>query len=271
MKRDEKVIRKSWVLALMAVLALSLCQPQMVMAQVTPPSNETHGTFGNRTLGQPLAPRPSKFGGGIQTGASGSFLYRGRPDGSTAFAAPWRRVDTAVLNQAVGARSAAQPALHVAVSPQSPAPEYNLPELLTIPEFASPSFPEATGQEGTSPPGHTLGMTRGIGSPAASNVTVPQVGTREASASAMRPQPYARSPELSDRLTRLARTNGMLSGQGIDVYLSNDIALLLGTVRTPGDCVLLANVLALEPAVRQIDNRLAAEGSGTLSSNRKSR
>jgi len=72
-------------------------------------------------------------------------------------------------------------------------------------------------------------------------------------------------------LTRIARTKGMLSGQGIDVYLSNNVARLEGTVRTPGDCVLLASVLALEPGVRQIDNRLVAEGSGTLSSNRKSR
>ena len=47
---------------------------------------------------------------------------------------------------------------------------------------------------------------------------------------------------------------------GIDVYLSNNIALLHGTVRTLSDCVLLAKVLALEPGVRQIDNRLVAFG-----------
>ena len=61
-------------------------------------------------------------------------------------------------------------------------------------------------------------------------------------------------------MTQIARSKGMLPGQGIDVYLSNNIALLHGTVRTPGDSVLLANVLALEPEVLQIDNRLVAFG-----------
>lgn len=268
MKRDEKVVRKSCVPALMAVLALSLCKPQMVVAQASPQGNEIGGMFGNRTLGQPLAPRRSTFGGGIQTGASGNFLYLGRPDGSSAFAAPWRRIDKSVLDQAVGAR----PAPNVALSPQSPAPESNFPELLTIPELGPPSFPETNGWEGTGPAEHALGMTLGIEPPAASNVTVPRVGIPAASAPAARPQqPYTRSPELSSRLTRLARTKGMLSGQGIDVYWSNNMVLLQGTVRTPSDCVRLANVLALEPGVRQIDNRLVAEGSGALSSTRESR
>jgi hypothetical protein len=87
-----------------------------------------------------------------------------------------------------------------------------------------------------------------------------QGGTRIASKLAARTESYSRSPELSDRLTQIARSKGMLPGQGIDVYLSNSIALVHGTVRTPSDCVLLANVLATEPEVRQIDNRLVAFG-----------
>ena len=35
---------------LLAALALSLCNPQIVTAQVSPQGNVTHGTFGNRTL-----------------------------------------------------------------------------------------------------------------------------------------------------------------------------------------------------------------------------
>jgi hypothetical protein len=268
MKSDEKVVWNNCALGLLAVLALGLCKPQMVVAQVAPQGNVTHGTFGNRTLGQSFVPRPSTFGGGIQTGATGSFLYLGRPDGSTAFAAtPWRRIDPAVLAQASGATPAAQPALYGAPSPQSPA----LRELPTNPEFAPASFPETNGWEGMSPAEQALGINLGIGPSAASNVTVLRVGAHAAWASAARPQPYIRSPELSDLLMRIARAKGMLAGKGIDVYLSNNIALLQGTVRTPGDCILLANVLALEPEVRQIDNRLVVEGSGTLSSNRKSR
>ena len=87
---------------------------------------------------------------------------------------------------------------------------------------------------------------------------------------AARPQPYPRSPELSDRLTRIALAKGMLSDHGIDVYLSNHVALVQGAVRTSGDSVLLANVLALEPEVRRIDNRLIAHGAGLISSSDKS-
>ena len=61
-------------------------------------------------------------------------------------------------------------------------------------------------------------------------------------------------------MTQIARSKGLLSGPGIDVYLGNNVALMQGAVCTPSDCVLLASVLALEPEVRQIDNRLVAIG-----------
>ena len=239
MKGNEKPVETSCVLALMAVFALGLCIPQMVVAQASPQGNQAHGTFGDRTLGQSFVPRPSTFGGGIQTGPSGNFLYLGRSDGSAAFATPWRKNDTGVLVPG----SAGQPASNAAFSPQSSAPQYNLPEIQAIPDFALPSFPETNGREGTSPAQPALGLAHGIGPPAAR----PQ-------------QPYIRSRELSDRLTQIARSKGLLAGPGIDVYLGNNIALLQGAVGTPGDCVLLASVLALEPEVQQIDNRLVAIG-----------
>jgi hypothetical protein len=243
----------------------------MTVAQVSSQGGETHGMFGDRTLGQSFVPRPGNFGGGIQTGSSGNFLYSGRPDGSSAFATPWRRIGPDVLQLAVGAGPAAQQGPPVALSPQSPAPEYNLPELLTILGLAPASLPEATGWEGTSPAEQALGMTFGIGPLAAGNVAGPRVGARAGSASAARPQLYTRSAELSGLLTRIARTKGMLSGQGIDVYLGTNTTLLQGTVRTRGDSAALAGVLALEPEVGQIDNQLVPEASGTQSSNRKSR
>ena len=81
--------RNGCLAALTAVLAFGLCQPQRGVAQVSPQGNQSPGMFGNaapgmfgnRTLGQPLVPGRSKFGGGIQTSPSGSFLYIGRPDG----------------------------------------------------------------------------------------------------------------------------------------------------------------------------------------------
>ena len=100
--------RKRCTLALMAVVALSLCKLQMVVAQVPPQGNQNYGTFGNRTLGQPLVPAPGTFGGGIQTAPGGSFL--GRSDGSPASATPRLQNNTGVL----APNAAAQPALNAA-------------------------------------------------------------------------------------------------------------------------------------------------------------
>ena len=127
----------------MAVLALGLCELQMVVAQVPPQGNQNHGTFGNRTLGQPLVPAPSTFGGGIQTAPGGSFL--GRSDGSPAFATPGLQNSTRVPMP----NAAVQPALNAAFSPQSPAAECDAPELPSITNSAPLSFPETSGPEGT--------------------------------------------------------------------------------------------------------------------------
>ena len=96
---------------------------------------------------------------------------------------------------------------------------------------------------GMNPAEPALGLTRGIEQPVAAS-----------------PQPYSRSSELSDLLTHIARSKGLLSGPAIDVYVSNKVTLIQGAVGTPGDCVLLARVLALQPEVQQIDNRLVAVG-----------
>ncbi len=208
--------RNRWVLALAAVLVLSLCRPQMVVAQGSLQGNSISGMFGNRTLGQPLVPGRGTFGGGIQTNPTGGFLYIGRPDGSTAFATPWRRIDPAMREQVLGASPAAQPALQAPLEPQSPQPgNGNRPELPTAPQVTPPAVPEAGAPEGTGQAQQTPGVTYGLASP---------------HASAAGGQAYTRSPEFSDRLTRIARSRGVLIGQGIDVYLSNNVAPLRGTV-----------------------------------------
>ena len=74
-------------------------------------------------------------------------------------------------------------------------------------------------------------------------------------------QPYSRSAELSDRLTQIARTKGLLFGPAIDVYVSNNVALIQGAVGTPSDSTQLATALAHKPGVLRIDNRLVAFGS----------
>ena len=236
--------RKRCTLALMAVLALSLCKLQMVVAQVPPQGNQNYGTFGNRTLGQPLVPAPSTFGGGIQTAPGGSFL--GRSDGSPASATPGLQNNTGVP----APNAAAQPALNAAVSPQSPAAERDAPELPSITNSAPLSVPETNGPEGTVRTAPALGL-RAPGTP----------GRGSAPPAASPQQPYSRSPELSDRLTQIARTKGLLFGPAIDVYVSNNVALMQGAVGTPGDSTQLATALAHEPGVLRIDNRLVALGS----------
>jgi hypothetical protein len=84
-------------------------------------------------------------------------------------------------------------------------------------------------------------------------------------AGAAHAEPYVHSPELSARLTRIARIRGMLAGQAIDVYLSGNAALVQGVVRTAADRAVLGNVLGLEPDVSRIDNRLVVRGYGNLS------
>ncbi len=195
----ENVARTTCVLALMAVLALSLCKPQVVSAQ----GNVNYGMFGNRPLGQPLVPGQSTFGGGVQTSRSGRFLYIGRTDGSAMFATPWRQIEVNVLRQA--ALAAAQPAQNVVVTPPSPAPQYNVPQPAISPDFIAGLLSETGGGGGMNAAEQPLGMPPGIGPPAAPRVPVPQVGAEATSASPRGVQPFTRSPELSDRMTRLAR------------------------------------------------------------------
>jgi hypothetical protein len=237
--------KKSCTSAMMTVLALSLCKLQMVVAQVPPAAaravppqsvatdgNQHYGTFGNRTLGQPLVPAPSTFGGGIQTAPGGSFL--GRSDGSPASASPGPQNNTP--------NAVAQPALNAAVSPQSPSAERDAPELPSITNLAPLSVSETNGPDGTvrTP---ALRLTPGSAPPTAS----PELA-------------YARSKVLSDRLTQIAQTKGLLFGPAIDVYVSNNVALIQGAVGTPSDSIQLATALAHEPGILRIDNRLVALG-----------
>ena len=161
LKGDETMDRKSCTLALMAVLALGLCKLQMVVAQVPPQGNQYYGTFGNRTLGQPLVPGPRTFGGGIQIAPGGSSI--GHSIGSPASATPGLQNNTSVPMP----NAAAQPALNALPSPQSSMPEYNLPEIEDILNLARLSSLETNGRESTSRAEPTLGPTRGIGPPAA--------------------------------------------------------------------------------------------------------
>jgi hypothetical protein len=117
-------------------------------------------------------------------------------------------------------------------------------------------------QQGANPGTAQSGANLGTATAVAANVTPQRAKFYTASVLSARRQPFSRSPELSDRLTGIARSRGMLVGKGINVYVSNDVALVQGTVRTSADSAALASVLGLEPDVEHIDNRLSVAAAG---------
>jgi hypothetical protein len=246
----------TWCIAL-AALAMGFCPCGPAAGQVPRPDNYV-GPFGGRSIGTFIAPRPDQFGSGIQTSAGGTFLFLARPDGAAAFATPWRTygpaaVDRATLNQLVVA-----PPAQAATAPSAATTmQYNLPNMASGAEAAPAAPPEAMGPDGVSA-AEGAGMAPSIAPPPLANILLLRGGALNVAPS--RAAQYVHSPELSERMTRIARNRGMLTGAEIDVALSSQIARLQGRVRTAYDRVLLANIAGLEPEVRQVDNRLTVEG-----------
>jgi hypothetical protein len=270
----------------------------MVVAQVSYRNGLSYqgGMFGDRTLGQSLSPRPSTFGGQIQTAPSGAFLYIGNQGTAGGFATPWRQIDPLVVLESVSPPPGGRPLPIVEVTPPlvSPAttvlpPEYLPPEVFAAEQPATASPTETGtrnnaggannpgGTNNTAPTGQATNAAPTGQTPAASPGNAPRTtaivalsaeASPAASASPAPTASFVRSARLSERLTRIARGQNLLAGQDINVYLSNHVALLQGTVRAVGDRVLLANIVNLEPSVWQINNRLtverpAATGFGT--------
>lgn len=274
---------RSYLLAVMAVLASSLCEPPGAVAQIMaaggqtqgafgyrvmgqPLGTGTQGRFGNRVLGQPFQPPPTSMGNWVPYAASGNFMNYGTPYGSVSI---------------TGQPFLPQPVVSIGLAGVAPMPQYNLANPAEVPApVTPPPAPETTAPE---PLPETNGGAEGIAPAEPAATMAPAAGrtitTVTASLSRLggalaNAGPFARSAELSDRLTRIARAKGMLAGAALNVYLGNHVALLQGEVRSPGDRTLLANVIGLEPEVQQIDNQLVAAGSGDVSvrsSNRLSR
>ncbi len=79
-------------------------------------------------------------------------------------------------------------------------------------------------------------------------------------ATGLKPQP---APELSAKITRLARAGGVQSPSGIEVTMLGTTAIVQGTVGSQYQRTLVANLLRLEPGVWQVDNKLTvAQGVG---------
>ncbi len=227
---------------LVAAAATVLGVGSMVLAQ-TPQGPIYYSPFYNLSLGRSFVPPPSGFGGGIQTGPSGNFLYLGRPDGAVDFGTPWRRpqveaVPLLVAPSAIGRLQQLSPLPDWAAAPGVAA---GIPAGGMLAPAASLG---AIAQRASAPAGQNLGMPPGIELPGAG-----VRGTGRLAAGA----PLVRSPRLSELLTRIAQQRGMpVAGRGIDVYMSNNVAVVEGGVRTAADRALLANVLSLEPGVGRV-------------------
>ncbi len=276
---------------------MTLCHPQITAAQWTQYGTITQGIFGTREIGRPLVagspvtgifgPRAvgqplvmsSAFANNIQFNPSGFLTYHNQFNGY-----PVTTPYSVFSAQATGyaPNYSITPDMNNWMIDNGFAPTTNITPVVgpagqTYP--ANPGLAPVNAIPGAVPAGTTPGSaqqnTTGIGpgaeqqnanpgtAPAATANVTPQRGRfHTASVLSANPQPYSLSPELSDRLTSIARTRGMLVGKGINVYLGDNVALLQGTARTPNDRNTLANVLSLEPGVGHIDNRLLVRANG---------
>jgi hypothetical protein len=138
-------------------------------------------------------------------------------------------------------------------------PGANMPAPMGPPANAAP--PQATATVAT---GQATAAPVVVQPTATANIALSSNAPPAASAS---PVTFVRSARLSELVTRVAQSRNLLAGQGINVYVSNHVAVLQGTVRSADDGATLANVVNLEPNIWHVENRLtaarpAATGSG---------
>ena len=208
---------RNYLAVLVAVVLSGFGLAQTAAAQTA----RQGGMFYNPSFGRSFQPRPSGFGGGIETGASGNFLYPTRGNG-TGFAAPWRPAPLPVAP--VGQASAVERVLQMGPVGAAPQPANVGPATpVAVAPLAAPNPTIAT-QPANIPTVPQLGVPFGI--------TV-QNPAQNASISAAAADPYAYSPTLSLLMTRIARNKGVLAGLDIRVFVSNRLARIEGTVSTP--------------------------------------
>ncbi len=245
---------KNILLEMAAVLTLVFCASTTAVGQNGYPP----GAFGYRALGLPLAPLPSNFSGGLPPSATGRFPGLGLFSGMYGFTPLWQPPYVGTIGPAV----APLPAAQVALPPQPPVgagPAAPVAATTPAVQLSGPPLqpPAPLSASPASPAAQTIGAGPGgeIG-PAWKYATGHSAGR----AAFARTEPYLRSPELSALLTRIGQTRRMLAGPAINVYLSGNVALMRGVVRSTADRTVLRNVLGLEPNVSRIDDRLVVQG-----------
>jgi hypothetical protein len=215
-----------------------------------------HGMFGDRVLGQPLAPRADMPSGGIAVGPAGEFLGRGRADGMRFPDSPWQYPAGVVPLPGVQPRSFVN-AIPWGLLPrplpprpgQVPAagPAAVPGELLPQPEqwFRQPAPAEGTGGPTPAPAVSPSSAPDG-----------PQSSIRFATGeTALAASPPAGVPAtiVADSISRSDRIRKL---SPITVTMQDEIAVLRGRVATEDDRQLAEQWARFEPGIWQVRNEL---------------
>ncbi len=237
------------------------------------------GLFGERELGKPIKPRPSRFGSGLARGPSGNFLGRTTADRGTTFQ-PRSRVEPEMSPgyvddqarrmaaayqmqqrqlQQLYDRQRPQP-VQPAIPPTMPVrPErYQPPAWSAQPGFPQPqpAVPGPTRQELQNSSDRWF---RGAPTPTQPGQQVPRTGLGPAGTlgpTGVAGQAGLNRPNPATLGTRITQTLGARAAGPISATVQGDTVTLQGSVVTAADRVLAERMAAMEPGVRRIDNRL---------------
>jgi hypothetical protein len=234
-----------------------------------------HGRFGDRTLGETLSPKPSRFGGGIVTGPAGEFLGRGRVEGMRFSDMPWQYPVGVERFPGVEPRSfvdAIPWGLVPRPLPPRPGQSPSEPEVAPLPATPGPSEIEPAPRVEPQPEQwfRTPSASGGTGAPAPrpSAVQAPSGDSSAARAPILEAgfvatQPAGR-PEASVADV-IRRSDQIRKLSPITVTMQDETAILRGRVATENDRQLAELLARFEPGIWQVRNELTVGAPARVS------
>ena len=242
---------------------------------------QSSGMFGPRNLGQSLRPGVSQFDSGLQISPGGSFIGSGRPTGQNDFARPWRQVPQppiyvpntyAVLPD--GRLVGIVPGQNVSSETESPVANSSQMSSQRAVALETMAQSEASASQPFSMDEGFLGQDASFASSAAA-LTPSGATPNNLNFRPRRPVQYGFPattpsgefrgylPRVSERMTRLARDHGIQVSSAIRVSVVNGTAIIRGTVGSPGDRSLIANMVAMEPGIGRVSNQMTVVSEQT--------
>ena len=275
-------MKTTFVIAALTVVLL-LGNQTLSLAQWSSDRKPTvQGMFGDRAMGEPFTPRPSKFGGTLQRGPSGNFLglspdARSRMFNPSSAADRYRasRVPSAVVPPAPIPRAAVNPQLLPGSQGPLPLPESFRP-IETGPGTSSPPKPDVWMRAPPSPGGSSASGPR-VGQPAAlgpargsgAAYVLPLSNQYAVGSGREGPQSIRQVSQggnfASSLADRLRKTLGRRARSPISVSIIDGTATIRGQVATENDRRLVTYLVMFEPGIRRVSNLLSTEVPGLLS------